>query len=104
MNKRSLPILFMVLGIFLLNVTPCHAKAWKEDFDRLCGYVAEAESLPTDELKKISVECDSLLETLQALDAPEKKVYIFRLEKCKKFFQYILELRDNEASATPSEQ
>jgi hypothetical protein len=98
MNKRSLTFPLLVLGIFLLNIIPCRAAPWKEDFDRLCGYVAEAESLPTDDLKKISVECDSVLETLRALDAPEKKVYIFRLEKCKKFFQYILELRDNGAS------
>lgn len=97
MKKKSLITLFIAFSIFLTYALPCNAEPWKETFDRLCGYVEEAESMPTDELKKIITDCDSFLGTLKELDAPEKKSYVFRMEKCRKFYQYILDLRDAEA-------
>lgn len=94
MKKQSLVALLLVLAIVLTSAAPCSAQPWKEEFERLCGQAEGAGSLPTDELRKIVADCDKLLETLQQIDTADKKVYIFRLKKCRNFYQYTIEMKE----------
>ena len=94
--KKFLAVL--VLFIFLTSATALSAEKgnWKDRFDEICGKVQIAESLSTEEVQKLIKESEELIKRLQELDQPVKKVYIFRLKKCRSFFQYILQLRESK--------
>ena len=79
------------------------AQSWVEDFDRICGQAEEADSLPTPKLQELVVESDKLLEVIEAGNDPRKKVYIFRLKKCRNLFVYIMNLREAEKGAGPKQ-
>lgn len=88
----------MVITCFLaLSLTFAFAAAsWQEDFDRLCGYTNQTEEMSVDKLKGLVEECDRLLGVIEKSDSSQKKVYIFRLRKCRNFFQYMAELKEQD--------
>lgn len=96
MVKRYLHNICFVMSLLLVFAGISQAGTWKEDFERLCGYTEEASSLSTDQIQELIQESDRLLKTLETVNEPEKKVYIFRLKKCRNFFEYILDLREAE--------
>jgi len=103
MKKRNSGI---VLFLFLLMsyFSPlASAQSWIEDFDKICGQAEAADSLPTARLKELVMESDKLLEVIEAGNDPRKKVYIFRLKKCRNLFVYIMDLRESEGSAGPKQ-
>ena len=103
MKKRNTGI---VLFLFLLMsyFSPlASAQSWVEDFDRICGQAEEADSLPTPKLQELVVESDKLLGVIEAGDDPRKKVYVFRLKKCRNLFAYIISLREAEKGAGPKQ-
>ncbi len=103
MKKRNAGI---VLFLFLLMsyFSPlASAQSWIEDFDRICSQAEDADSLPTAKLKGLVVESDKLLEVIEAGNDPRKKVYIFRLRKCRNLFVYIMDLRETGGSAGPTQ-
>lgn len=75
-------------------VSAAPAEGWKEEFERICGQTEAATSLTREELDHLLAQSDELLETLERLKLPEAKVYVFRLKRCRSFFQYALELRE----------
>ncbi len=79
------------------------AQTWIEDFDRICGQAEEADSLQTAKLQELVIESDKLLEVIEAGNDPRKKVYIFRLKKCRNLFVYIMNLREAERGAGPKQ-
>ncbi|RMG70497.1 MAG: hypothetical protein D6710_07205 [Nitrospirae bacterium] len=91
----------LVVFLFLLSfaVTYAYERNWKDEFDDICGKVQISETLSTEELKQLIKRAEKLLEELKKLNSPEKKVYIFRLKKCKSFFEYIIELRSQNEGA-----
>jgi len=96
MKKRFIHNICFVMSLLLVFAGISQSGTWKEDFKRLCGYTEEASSLSTDQIQELIQESDRLLKTLETLNDPEKKVYIFRLKKCRNFFEYILDLREVE--------
>jgi hypothetical protein len=88
--------LFFPFSIFLICSVSLYAETWRADFDRLCSYTQEAEALSVKELKDLIAECDKLLEVIQKSDIAEKKVYLFRLKKCRNFFDYILSIKGSQ--------
>jgi polyhydroxyalkanoate synthesis regulator phasin len=76
-------------------------ESWKERFERICAQIEIAETLTREELEELIRECDALLEELQTLQAPGARVYVFRLEKCRDFFRYTLDLREAGHAAEP---
>jgi hypothetical protein len=99
MKKRNTGI---VLFLFLLMsyFSPlASAQSWIEDFDRICGQAEDADSLPTAKLKELVMESDKLLEVIEAGNDPRKKVYIFRLRKCRNLFVYMTNLRETTEGA-----
>jgi len=55
--------------------------------------VEKADSLSMEELGLLIKRSDALLKILETINEPSRKVYIFRLKKCKAFFEYLIELK-----------
>jgi hypothetical protein len=72
--------------------------SWKAEFERLCAQTEVATTLPTEQLQQLIRDCDRLLERLADLTGPEVRVGVFRLKKCRAFFEYALQLRDEGSS------
>ena len=64
---------------------------WKEEFKRICSYTYASNTLSDEEIETLIKHSDVLIEKLKALDAPEAKVYIFRLKKCRNMYRYIID-------------
>ena len=75
------------------------AQSWIKDFDKICGQTEDADSLSTAKLKELVIESDKLIEVIEAGNDPRKKVYIFRLRKCRNLFVYIIDLRETAGGA-----
>lgn len=102
MNRICLFKLSIVTILTLLVTVPAMAEEWKEDFERLCSQTQTAGDMSYDELKVLLEECDTVLETIQALNNPRNKVYIFRLKKCRSFYQYTMDLKDRNGAGDGS--
>ena len=62
---------------------------WRDDFDRICAHTADAGKLSSEELGRLIVESDELLQIVESSDDPEKKIYLIRLKKCRNFFVFM---------------
>ena len=83
------------LLIVLASTTFLYGGTLQEDFDRLCIFTQEAESLSLEKLAQLVAECDQLKKRIEESDYEKKKVLLFRLEKCRNFFAYIIELKQS---------
>ncbi|NOX20496.1 MAG: hypothetical protein GXO99_04450 [Nitrospirae bacterium] len=93
--KKGLKTIWAIalILVFTGSITFSAQPEWKEEFEAICSQVVEAENLTDKELTSLIERADALLNKLQKMDLPGKKVYIFRLKKCRSFFEYILQLR-----------
>ena len=96
--KTVCTIFFLLLPYFSLHAA---AQSWVEDFDKICAQAEVADSLPTGTLKELALESDKLLAVIEASNDPRKKVFIFRLKKCRNLFVYIMDLREAKERPAP---
>jgi len=89
----SLGIMFFILPV--VHVASSEGMDWHKEFEEICSMVQAGDALTVDELKDLIERTDKLMEEIEKLDIPSKKVYLFRLKKCRKFFNYILELKES---------
>ena len=68
--------------------------SWKEEFERLCAQTEIAATLPDQQIRDLIKDSDALLERLESLRDRQVKVYVFRLKKCRMFFEFALELNE----------
>jgi hypothetical protein len=101
MKKRNTGIVVFLFLLMSYFSPMASAQSWIEDFDKICGQAEDADSLPTAKLKELVMESDKLLEVIEAGNDPRKKVYIFRLRKCRNLFVYIIDLRATKEGAGP---
>jgi len=90
-------VFVLVLFSFGIFAAPASASDWRESFDRLCGLTTEAQELTAEELAGLINESDELLTVIAAADSRDKKVFLFRLKKCRSFFAYMYEIKKGEA-------
>lgn len=87
----SIRTVFMILFVFL----SCHAfageEAWMNEYNRICANTQVAGSLSAEQIEDLIVKCNALLKEIEASQSPKKKLFIFRIEKCRNFYQYISE-------------
>jgi len=83
------------------NEGPAHESAdsqqqlsWKEEFERLCAQTEIAATLPDQQIRDLIKDSDALLEKLESLKDRQVRVYVFRLKKCRMFFEYSLEFNE----------
>lgn len=103
MKKRNTGVVIFLFLIMSYFSPLASAQSWTEDFDSICGQAEDADSLPTAKLKELVTESDKLLEVIEAGNDPRKKVYVFRLRKCRNLFVYVIDLRES-AGGTGSKQ
>jgi hypothetical protein len=76
------------------------AEDWRTEFDEICSKVQEGNSLDEEELRALIRRADVLMERIRNLDIEPKNVYLFRLKKCRAFFQYIIEPKERDKSGS----
>lgn len=92
MLKTSTLACLLVLSVFATApVLSGEVIEWKEQFETICSQTTAAASLSAGQLQKLVNESDELLARLKLLEEPSVKVYIFRLEKCRDLFQFMLD-------------
>ncbi len=96
--KRDVRFIAFVVAFLLLIFSTAYPgqSDWKGEFESICSKVQIADRLSDEELKTLINRAETLINELRDRDLPSKKVYIFRLKKCKSFFEYILQLREQK--------
>jgi len=103
MKKRTIGTSLFLLFLLAYFPPSVSAQSWIADFDGICAQAEFAESLPTAKLKELIAESDKLLGVIEASNDPRKKVYIFRLKKCRSLFEYIMDLRETKDTPAPQQ-
>ncbi len=70
--------------------------AWLPEFEDLSGKTQDVGAFSKEELKALVARCEKLKPLIEQSDNPQKPVYLFRLEKCRKLFAYMLDLPDKK--------
>ncbi len=94
--KKVFTTIFVLFFVLTGPMLFAEQKSWKDRFDDICSRVQIAESLSKAELRDLIKRSDELIKELEKLNLPVKKVYIFRLKKCRSFFEYVIQLRERE--------
>lgn len=66
-------------------------ESWKKEYNRICGKSHEAIALSEEDLVNRMKQCNDMLSTIERSDNPRKKIFIFRFEKCRNFYQYLID-------------
>jgi|Deesub1362A_J573_1020465.scaffolds.fasta_scaffold04814_2 hypothetical protein len=93
--------LLFILFSPLLSGVAFSEDDWHKEFEYICSRVEVGESLKLEELRALSERADALLKRLEDIQERSKKVYIFRLKKCKAFFEYLIELKTSPDRPSP---
>ena len=83
-------ILFLIaILICVSTLSFANEESWRDEYNSICGDSQEAVLLPREEINTLIDKCDKLLNKIKAADNPRKKIFIFRIEKCKNFYKFI---------------
>jgi hypothetical protein len=98
-NIRRLTFILLsiaMMSLFIATSVSFAEDAWIAEFEDLCGMTDLSDSLTIEVLKSLIERCDKLKPVIESSDNAQKKVYIFRLDKCKRLFAYTIEVRGNK--------
>jgi len=89
----TIAILVLSIALFLIDSLSFadEEDAWKKEFDELCGHTNEAMALPAERLNQLIDRCNKFISKIEAADNPRKKVYLFRVQKCKDLYQFVID-------------
>jgi hypothetical protein len=96
-SPLRLPLSFFLAAAVLFLAPHSFAEPsgdWHDEFDEICSKAGIAGDLGRDELESLLERVDKLMPLIEASDDPKKKVYIFRLKKCKNLFEYIIAVNE----------
>lgn len=101
-GKWSLAQIVMTCLLVLCTTSVAvHAGALKEDFDKLCVNTQDAEGLSLEKLQELVTECDQLKNRIEQSNDRQKKLLLFRLNKCRNFLAYIIEHKQGSNTGNP---
>jgi hypothetical protein len=86
--------LILAVAILLAGAWANAEEAWRAEFDRLCGKTEQSMSLGVEELRDLVIRCEKLRPQIEASESPQKKVFLKRLEACRKVFAFVIEASD----------
>jgi predicted PurR-regulated permease PerM len=92
---------FVTCLIVLFASALVYGGSLQEEFDRLCVHTQEAESLSLEKLQELVTECDQLLKKIEESNDEMKKHLLFRLNKCRNFLAYMVELKQEANLSSP---
>lgn len=81
-------VLAVLLGGSWLPVAQAE-ESWRDEFERICGRTGEAGQMSEAELSRLISESEELREKIKLSDEPARKVYLFRVGKCRDFFVFM---------------
>jgi len=93
--KNILILPFLFASLLFVSAKSFAEDAWLPEFEDICGRTEDSGNMTEEELKAIVERCDKLRPAIEMSENPQKKVYLFRLDKCKNLFLYILEVSKN---------
>jgi hypothetical protein len=104
-SRGAVPLLLSAL-VFLSCAAAFPGSArgeeeWKTELAAVCGQVDLSPSLSREALVALAARCDRLLPTVEALEEPLRKTYLFRLRKCRELFRYVSEAGSGNATEPP---
>ena len=79
-------------------------RAWREEFARICSMTNIADTLSREELQALIDDSEALLSVLEALSAPDAKIYVFRTKMCRDLFIYSLQILESQVPAAADEE
>ncbi len=77
----------------MVNLSLADKDTWQRELDELCGNPQAAMTLSDEEVTTLVERCDRTIAEITETDNPRKKLYLFRLNKCRDFYQYISNAR-----------
>jgi len=99
-HGRTVYRLLIICIVFCCCALPAIANDWRTEFDDLCSQVPNGTSLSREELLSLIDRTDTLIERLKEMDLESKDIFLFRLKKCRSFFQYMIDLKELETPGT----
>lgn len=99
-RKRKLVQTVVICLIVLFGAAVVQGGSLQEDFDKLCVHTQDAESLSLERLQELVTECDQLKKRIEESDDVKKKLLLFRLNKCRNFLAYMVELKTEDSSGS----
>jgi hypothetical protein len=82
---------------FFVTAAPVQAQDnWKQEFEDVCGQTQIGDQLEAKELQGLVARCDALKVRMEKLSDPERKVMLSRLKRCRDFFAYLLQIKENK--------
>jgi hypothetical protein len=96
-SVRKMNILFpliILMALFLMAPHSYAEDAWLPEFEDICNKTDESNNMKKEELRTMIARCDKLRSSIEKSDNRQKNVYLFRLDKCRKLFTYVLEVND----------
>ena len=69
---------------------------WRKEFDEICSKTEDAMAFSVEELRSRVDRCDALKLLIEKLDEPERKVSLKRLQMCRDFYAYALEMKEKK--------
>jgi len=72
--------------------------AWQAEFADVCSRTQDAMTFGVAELQALVARCDQLRPQVEALEGPQRKVYLKRLQTCRDLYQFMLDSRAAEGA------
>ena len=66
----------------------------KAELDRICTRVSIASTLSPEQIHQLIEDCDALSVLFRSSGDPKAKIFLRRLEMCRSFFEYSLQLQE----------
>ncbi|MDD2540050.1 MAG: hypothetical protein PHH28_03280 [Desulfuromonadaceae bacterium] len=95
---RKIKILAMAgcISLFIVMQAAYGAESWRTEFDATCSQATDAMALSVPELQKLIERCVSLQKIIEREEETVRKVYLKRLQMCKKFYIFVLDSKIRE--------
>lgn len=72
---------------------------WRVEFDKTCSRTSQSSAMTINELQELVMSCDRVEKLLETQDETVRKVYLKRVQQCKKLYLFMLETKRLEQSA-----
>jgi hypothetical protein len=91
--RKSAVLVLLASALFMSSAAMAADEDLFSEVEAVCSKVDAAESLTTEELNSLIESVDRLVSRVEASEHPKKKLYLFRLQKCRGIYAYIIGLR-----------
>ncbi|MDD2898256.1 MAG: hypothetical protein PHI31_06045 [Desulfuromonadaceae bacterium] len=90
-------IIVILAAVLSLSFPPqnglCGDPPWRTEFDETCANTSDSMALSVPELQLLITKCEKLQKAIEQLDESTYKVFLNRILKCKKLYQFILDTK-----------